>query len=151
MLPITASRAVQVSGLTSNVTHVANGWAEHVRDPAGTVFCWGGGEHGSMSSPGGGSGTPRAVTLTGPGAATALAAGPDSACAVYLGAVRCWGSNTFGQLGDGTTDSSTTPVNVVGLDSGGPGPDRRDGRRHLQHPRVRSPTAGRPTAGAPMA
>jgi Regulator of chromosome condensation (RCC1) repeat len=48
-----------------------------------------------------------------------VSVGLAHACAVSTaGAVKCWGSNGFGQLGDGTFDDSTTAVQVVGLESG---------------------------------
>jgi alpha-tubulin suppressor-like RCC1 family protein len=71
------------------------------------------------------SSTPVAVTgLTG---ATAISVGGNSACALLSdGTVQCWGENSAGKLGNGTTTGpdncggvacSMTPVAVTGLTS----------------------------------
>src|SRR6266540_3054391 len=55
-------------------------------------------------------------TATGVDIATAGAAGDYHTCALLQnGAARCWGLNSTGQLGDGSTTNSATPVAVVGI------------------------------------
>jgi alpha-tubulin suppressor-like RCC1 family protein len=50
---------------------------------------------------------------------TALAAGGRHTCAlIETGALKCWGQNQRGQLGDGTTADRVVPVNVAELSTG---------------------------------
>jgi alpha-tubulin suppressor-like RCC1 family protein len=82
----------------------------------GEVQCWGSNEYGQL-----GDGTttnrPIPVTVAGlPGGAAGLSAGYDHSCAVLTsGFLRCWGRNTTGQLGDGTTTDRHNPVEVSNL------------------------------------
>ncbi len=56
------------------------------------------------------------VEVDGLTGAVDVAVGLDHYCAALEdGSVMCWGSNTYGQLGDGTTDDRTVPTPVVGL------------------------------------
>ena len=48
--------------------------------------------------------------------ATAIAAGTSHSCALHRdGTISCWGSNSYGQLGNGTTGNSSVPVQVFGI------------------------------------
>lgn len=54
--------------------------------------------------------------VAGLGEVTALSAGGNTTCAQTAeGELWCWGENTYGQLGDGSTTRRTTPVLVSGV------------------------------------
>lgn len=84
----------------------------------GSVRCWGADTEGTLGQ---GNTTrkdsSRPVTVTGLSDVTAISAGSAYTCALLRDTtVRCWGTNTWGQLGNGTTTNSSTPVPVTGLD-----------------------------------
>jgi len=114
----TATAPVAVTGLTG-VTQLALGQVFSCALLAnGTVRCWGGNGGGTLgrgytdlfSHP-----VPEAPVLNVTGA-TAVATGLFHGCAIVAGgALRCWGGNSEGQVGDGTTMGRYTPVAVPGV------------------------------------
>jgi hypothetical protein len=88
--------------------------------PGGNPYCWGDNEYGQL-----GVVTPPCLTLpacspvpvavSGGLTLKAIDGGNQFTCGLDLaGRAYCWGDNTFGQLGDGTTTAHTTPQPVAG-------------------------------------
>jgi alpha-tubulin suppressor-like RCC1 family protein len=82
------------------------------------VYCWGRGYAGQLGD-GTSDGRPRpaAIATTGDSTFFGLSVGDDHACAIRArdGQLFCWGRNTNGQVGNGTTSSVTSPVAITGL------------------------------------
>ena len=113
--------AVLGGGLTSGVQKIAVGSFHRcaIMAGSGALKCWGANGSGAV---GDGTTTDRAVATDVAGLSSGMigvAAGDGFSCALTnAGGVKCWGRNTYGQLGDGSTAMRTTPVDVAGLSSG---------------------------------
>jgi alpha-tubulin suppressor-like RCC1 family protein len=80
----------------------------------GTIRCWGYNDCGQLGNgtTGGKSSVP--VEVLGISTAIAVSVGWDHACAVLEnGAIRCWGSNMWGQLGNGATQQEIRAANKI--------------------------------------
>ena len=99
----------------------AGGFHNCALTTAGGLKCWGWSGFGEL-----GAGTTASINDTPvdvvglASGVAAVAAGKFHTCAVTTPAdgLKCWGRNSDGQVGDGTTTNRSTPVDVVDLTSG---------------------------------
>jgi len=107
--------AVTVSGI-QNATQIAlSDWHACVAITGGAVKCWGYdtwsqlGDSTAASQPV----TAKTVTLASPDKARQVAVGYGHSCAIVAGgAIKCWGLNDRGQLGNSRAANSSAPINV---------------------------------------
>jgi len=86
---------------------------------SGGVWCWGFNPvFGLGLGDGSGEGSDVPLHVSSLSGATAISVYLDSTCAIANGAAFCWGANSWGQLGTGSTTDAKTPVQVSGLSSG---------------------------------
>ena len=111
---------VQVTGVTATAVS-AGGFHTCALPGDGTVLCWGANDLGQLGngtvSPTADTSNPTPVTVSGITAdnpAVALSAGGWYTCALLQnGTIRCWGDNTYGQLGNGAILVSPSPSSPV--------------------------------------
>ena len=94
-------------------------WSSCAVLTGGVAKCWGQNDQGQL---GDGTKVNRSspVTVAGlPAGVIKVAIGEASSCALTSGgAVWCWGDNSLGAVGDGTTTNRLSPTQVTGLTSG---------------------------------
>jgi alpha-tubulin suppressor-like RCC1 family protein len=108
---------VAVQNLTGAIAGVVGGFHTCAILSDRSMRCWGFNEDGQVGNGATAfsANVPQAVVGVG-GPVSAATAGGYHTCALLPDStVRCWGRNTRGQLGNGTSISSSTPVAVSGL------------------------------------
>jgi alpha-tubulin suppressor-like RCC1 family protein len=109
-----------VVGLSAGVLDISPGGSHTCAlVVGGGVKCWGRNTEGQV---GDGSGTQQLIPVDVSGLGievVAVGAGDRHACALTLGsAVKCWGANQNGQLGNGGGAQQLVPIDVLGLSAG---------------------------------
>ena len=110
----------QVSGLTNGVVGLSVGDQNACALlNNGAVMCWGDNTYGQLGNGASGPGVFSTVPVPVSGLSSGvigLSSGYGFNCALMNdGRVKCWGNNAQGELGDGTTTASSTPVSVSNI------------------------------------
>ena len=116
-----SSLPLELPGLGAEVMAISLGYNHGCAlTITGGVKCWGFNSLGQLGDGSAKQRSPVPVEVSGlVNKITAISLGTNHACALTVsGGVKCWGDNNWGQLGDGTRQTSNIPVDVIDLDSG---------------------------------
>jgi alpha-tubulin suppressor-like RCC1 family protein len=124
-IPITVV-STSGTGTLTGVTAVSAGFFDTCAVASGNVYCWGLNSLGALGNNNQTSTTGVPVEVVGVGGTgflsgiNTVAVNSNSACAISGGLVLyCWGNSGNGQLGTGSTGTSATPVEVLGVGDAG--------------------------------
>ncbi|OWY25025.1 RCC1 repeat-containing protein, partial [Sphingobacteriales bacterium UPWRP_1] len=114
----TTTTFATIAGLNNIQQVVQGGFHTLALKNDGTVWAWGYNAYGQIGNGTSGGFISTPVQVTGiTNAIAVFAGGYHSMTLLADGTVMCWGSNTFGQLGNGTNSDSSVPVLVAGLNN----------------------------------
>ncbi len=105
----------EIAGAYSNWESVVAGDNSSCGIRGGTAYCWGRNSNGQLGrgTTGGTFNTPQLVS-GGYTDWTLIINGNQLTCGLRSGRAYCWGDNTTGSIGDGSTTSSNVPIEVSG-------------------------------------
>jgi alpha-tubulin suppressor-like RCC1 family protein len=107
---------IQVQGVTEGATSLSVHDSNTCAVVNGAALCWGSNLYGYLGNNSTVSQSADPVQVQGLTAGvTQISAGYYHACAIASIGLKCWGYNDYGQLGNGTTTTSKTPVTVQGF------------------------------------
>jgi alpha-tubulin suppressor-like RCC1 family protein len=109
-----SGRRYGAGGITTGLGHTC----AVVGSVPGKAVCWGSNAYGQLGN-GTTANSTTPVPVSGLTSVVKISAGGHHTCAIsgsFMGGkIYCWGDNSYGQLGNGSTVSSTTPVEVPGI------------------------------------
>ncbi len=108
-VPVAVAGGLTFKAISAGVSHVCG------LTTGGSAYCWGANLLGETGNPAFAADVLTPTAVAGGLTFATILAGDGHTCGLTTGGVAyCWGGNSFGELGDGTTTTRSTPVRVVG-------------------------------------